>query len=232
MAPNVTMSPSCSIILLMSATNDKFEAAKTIVETIKTFDSKEQEMILRWAAESLGIAVPSALPSPASESSVEHLSEHGSEAHSDTKPSSTPSQNIKAFVASKGPKSDVQFAATIAYYHQFVAPKADRKTNITQDDLLDACRTADWPRPPNPYQTLNNAFHLGLLDRPEKGAFSINSVGENLVAMALPGDASASATKKRVAKKPARRPAKNRVVKKAVKKTTNKASSKAKGQKA
>jgi hypothetical protein len=190
----------------MNATNDKFEAAKTIVETVKAFDPKDQEMVFRWAAESLGITAPIASPSTASQTFSQypstHGSLHGSDSHSDARSSSAPSQDIKIFVASKRPKNDVQFAAIIAYYYQFLAPEADRKASISQDDLLEACRRAPWQRPPSPYQTLNNAFHLGLLNRPEKGAFSINSVGENLVAMTLPGDASAPAANKRVPRNP------------------------------
>jgi hypothetical protein len=227
----VTFSETSSIILLMSATNDKFEAAKTIVETVKTFDPKEQEMIFRWAAESLGITVPIGASSPASQSASPQppaqTTPHGTQAQSGTQASDASTQNIKTFVAAKGPKSDVQFTATVAYYYQFLAPKADRKTSITQDDLLDACRKADWQRPPNPYQTLNNAFHLGLLDRPEKGTFSINSVGENLVAMTLPGDTSTPGPKKRAAKKTVRKSAK-----KFANKVAKRASTKAKVQKA
>jgi hypothetical protein len=38
--------------------------------------------------------------------------------------------------------------------------------------------------------TLNNAKNLGLIDSgSEKGRFTINTVGENLVAMTLPGQA-------------------------------------------
>jgi hypothetical protein len=39
----------------------------------------------------------------------------------------------------------------------------------------------------DPNKTLNNAKGLGYLDSPERGQFTINTVGENLVAMTLPG---------------------------------------------
>jgi hypothetical protein len=178
---------------------------------LKAFEGKDQEMIFRWAAESLGVAIASAAANPAPQLTISSVVTPGAgrnvPSQTDSEKSVGSVQDIKTFVATKSPKSDVQFAATVAYYHQFLAPVADRKSAITQDDLLDACRKADWQRPPNPYQTLNNAFHLGLLDRPEKGTFSINSVGENLVAMALPGEASVPNPKKRIAKKAARKPA-------------------------
>jgi hypothetical protein len=38
-----------------------------------------------------------------------------------------------------------------------------------------------------PVVTLNNAVALGYFDRAGRGAFKLNAVGENLVAMTLPG---------------------------------------------
>jgi hypothetical protein len=52
-----------------------------------------------------------------------------------------------------------------------------------------------------PAQTLINAHGAGLLDTAERGAYAINSVGENLVAMTLPGEAADSSGKKRGTKK-------------------------------
>jgi hypothetical protein len=48
-------------------------------------------------------------------------------------------QDIKSFVTAKNPRSDVQFAATVAYYFQFEAPQSERKSAINKDDLQDAC---------------------------------------------------------------------------------------------
>jgi hypothetical protein len=97
--------------------------------------------------------------------------------------------DIKTFIAAKRPRKDVQFAATVAYYYRFEAPQAERKDEINKDDLQEATRKAGRERFGNPLQTLNNAHTLGLLDRgSDKGTFTINSVGENLVAMTLPGD--------------------------------------------
>lgn len=42
-------------------------------------------------------------------------------------------------------------------------------------------------QPKVPAQVLVNAYHDGLFDRGGKGSYKLNSVGENLVAMALPG---------------------------------------------
>ncbi|MBZ5529663.1 MAG: hypothetical protein LAN71_17415, partial [Acidobacteriia bacterium] len=86
---------------------------------------------------------------------------------------------MKTFVQGKNPRNDVQFAATVAYFHRFVAPADTRKTEINKDDLQEGCRLAGRARLKNPYQTLFNAHNLGLLDKGESGLFAINSVGEN-----------------------------------------------------
>src|SRR5262249_54251804 len=97
--------------------------------------------------------------------------------------------DIKSFIAAKNPAKDVQFAAVVAYYYRFEAPPAERKDAINQTDLQEAARKAGRQRFGRPIQTLNNAHKLGLLDKgSERGTFTINSVGENLVAMTLPGD--------------------------------------------
>jgi len=101
--------------------------------------------------------------------------------------------DIKSFVAAKAPKSDVQYAATVAYYYRFEAPPERRRHTIDGDALQEAARLAGRPRLSNPRATLNNAKTLGYLDSTSPGEFGINSVGENLVAMALPGNGEAGA---------------------------------------
>jgi hypothetical protein len=91
-------------------------------------------------------------------------------------------------VEKKIPSSDTQFAATVAYYYRFEAPAHLRKESITSEELQEACRQVGRDRLPKPAQTLVNAHHQGLLDRGERGAYIINTVGENLVAMALPSE--------------------------------------------
>jgi len=169
---------------MSTSTPDEFDALRTIVKTLEAFGAHDQSRILRWTAEKLGlgeVAHPvssgSGAPAPAA-------------AGRDTTKVSGTATDIKSFVAQKKPKNDSQFAAVVAYYHRFEAP--EKKDSITQADLLDACRLAVYPRPPAPGQTLRNAVNAGLLDRADRGAYTVNSVGENLVAVTLPGDGTAS----------------------------------------
>lgn len=166
----------------MPQQKDDLEAVRLVADALEGFDTKDQERIIRWAREKLGLAVVSA----------------GSTQPSPPPPSGLPAPNaaaligsrdLKTFVAEKRPKNDVQFATTVAYYYRFEAPENLRKNEINADDLQEGCRLVGRERFPVPGQTLRNAHTLGLLNKGrESGSFAVNSVGENLVAVALPGD--------------------------------------------
>lgn len=166
----------------MSGTaTDEFDALRIVVKTLEAFGPEDQNRILRWTAEKLGLSQLSRAASVAPTTAT--LS-----AQPETPLGDGP-RDIKSFTAQKKPKNDSQFAAVVAYYYRFEA--AEKKDSITQADLLEACRMANYPRPPAPGQTLRNAVNAVLLDKAERGAFSVNSVGENLVAVTLPGDGTA-----------------------------------------
>jgi hypothetical protein len=161
----------------MPEPKDDFAAVRTITEALEGFDVKDQERIIRWAREKIGLAVaaePSTLPT----GSVVWPAIPG-----------TTAKDLKSFVEEKNPKNDVQFAATVAYYYRFVAPSDQRKEAITSSDLQEACRLVGRERFTVPGQTLRNAHTVGLLNKgSESGSFIINSVGENLVDVTLPSD--------------------------------------------
>ncbi len=177
---------------------DDYQAVKAVVETIEPFNSEDRERILRWAREKLGM-----LPAPLG-ADVDRRPPDGAGStvpptgHDSHRPN-TPQHaaDIKTFVAQKAPGSDSHFAAAVAFYHQFVAPEPARKSSIGKDDIIEACRNADRKRPASPAQVLVNAYHEGILDRSEKGQYRLNAVGENLVAMVLPGDGEKVRSKKR-----------------------------------
>lgn len=187
---------------------DDLEALRTVVAALEPFDARDRERIVRWACEKLSIAVPAgAVPLRA-------------EPQAPTPPTSPPAaapvqpsakRDLRTFIGEKAPANDAHFATAVAYYYQFEASESERKEAITASDLIEACRLADRTRLQNPGQTLRNAMRDGLLDRAERGAFKINAVGENLVAMALPTGTprparSATKPRRRSAKKPTAKP--------------------------
>ncbi len=154
---------------------DDLEAVRTIATTLQVFSSDDQERIIRWVREKLGLSKIPAGANPLGTPTQAEDKQFGASA------------NIKSFVQQKTPKSDNEFAAVVAYFHRFVAAEKERKEEISSGDLQDATRKAEYKRLKRPSDTLNNAFKSGLLDKGSgRGLFKINTVGENLVAMALP----------------------------------------------
>ena len=163
-----------------------FDAAKTIVETLKGLDKTHQERAIRFASESLGLGLsahtltPTATGQAAAASSPPELPGRSAQA-----------TDIKQFTTVKAPKSDQQFAAVVAYFYRFEAPPSQRKEAIGAEDLTEAARLTGHKRPKKPYLTLNNAKNAGYLNAAERGRFRISTVGENLVAVTLPGSGAA-----------------------------------------
>lgn len=177
----------------MSATadpTDDLDAIRAVIEAVEDFNQDDQQRIFRWAAEKLGLPPPFAASSaPAPQAQTPGSSSVTSPGSASPMPPAPGTRDIRSFVTTKSPRSDVQFAATVAYFYQFEAPESERKDTITGDDLQDACRKVGRERLKRPSKTLNNAQILGLLDKgTETGTYSLNTVGENLVAMTLPGD--------------------------------------------
>jgi hypothetical protein len=164
---------------------DDLDATRQIASLLEPFPVPDRERIIRWAREKLGMS-GGFQSGPASTPAGPLVTPA-----SGTTP---PPTDLRHFVASRRPKNDTQFAAVVAYFHRFVAPEADRKEAISPQDLLDACRLADWKRPARPRQTMLNAFRSGVFDKSGHGSYKLNPVGENLVAMVLPGDGSVAAS--------------------------------------
>lgn len=177
---------------------DDLEAVRTIVEALQGFDGKDQERIIRWAREKIGLA-PST-PQQSATTPVE-AANLGTQLGTIIASPKGGHSDIKSFVNEKSPGSDVQFAAVVAYYYKFEAAEDEKKETINSEDLQEACRKASRQRLAKPTYTLNNALKGGLLDKTgERGAYKINSVGENLVAMTLPGGGTSTKTVRRVRK--------------------------------
>lgn len=178
--------------------SNEFDAAKVIVETLKGLDKQQQARAIKFACESLEMQAPA----------VGAVSHAGGGTVQAAPTSSAAPTDIKQFTASKAPKSDQQFAAVVAYFYRFVASEAERKDAITAEDLKDAARKVGRKRPHR--VTLNNAKNAGYLDAAERGNFKINTVGENLVAVTLPGNGGESGGSNggRSRTKPGRKPGK------------------------
>lgn len=167
---------------------NEFDAAKTIVEALRNLTVEQQRLALSFAAQSLGL------------DTVPELKEQAGSLREEQQISQTPqiaqrAWDIKTFCDHKDPRSDQQFAAVVAYFYRFEAPEAERRESISADTLSNAARLVGRKRPSR--HALNNAKKAGYLDSAGHGDFQINTVGENLVAVTLPGGASDFASKPR-----------------------------------
>lgn len=193
---------------------DDLEAVRTIAAALGGFSPEDQERILRWVREKIGLApaartLPEArIPLPPLPVAPARLPELP-----DSLLAPVSGKDLKTFVTGKNPRSDVQFAATVAYFYRFEAPPDQRKNEIDSATLQDACRLAGRARLRHPSMTLTNAKNQGLIDKGnESGKYTINTVGENLVAMTLPGQADAPARGNKPKKQ--KKPVKKNVIKK------------------
>jgi len=174
----------------MPEKQDDLDAVRAVATALEPFNAEDRHRIVRWASEKLGLTKP-----PGQTTSPAHVAvtAHAVDSESSSAGLESRAGNIKQFLAEKDPKSETQFAAAVAYYYRFEVPEKEKKETITREDLLEACRQAGRPRLNNPAQTLVNAHAAGLLDKgKEKGTYSVNTVGENLVAMTLPAGAGSS----------------------------------------
>src|SRR6267378_7198735 len=102
----------------MPKTPDDLEAVRLVVTALSGFSPEEQERVIRWAREKLGLAaaprnLTDALTTPPPVPAVPSRSgEHAGQTPAAAK-------DLKTFVTAKNPKNDVQFAATVAYYYRF-----------------------------------------------------------------------------------------------------------------
>ena len=180
----------------MAQSDSDFDAAKAVTEQLKGMEKARQQRILRWVVESLSLDLGTA---PATERRMAETTasragtsqEEAQLLHRHQRPA-----NIKSFVDSKRPKNDVQFTTVVAYYYRFEASPENQKNTIDAEVLQQAARDTGRRRTPRPLITLNNAKKLGYLDSAERGQYRINSIGENLVAMTLPGTEPARTRKK------------------------------------
>ncbi|MGZ4875453.1 MAG: hypothetical protein ACXV5R_09820, partial [Candidatus Angelobacter sp.] len=134
---------------------DDLEAVRSIAAALEEFEPKDQERILRWARERVGLPAP-----PVTLTSVPAFAPAEMSGIGVTEVT----RDIRTFLAQKDPHTDNQLAATVAYFYKFLAPEHMRKESISAEELQEACRLASRARLRHPIKTLTNAHASGLLD--------------------------------------------------------------------
>ena len=185
------------------------DAAQKIVAELTGMTPEHQSLALKFSMETLGLKLPGA---PAPPAAPPAHPPQPTPPHAATGDHST---DIRSFTAMKAPKSDQQFTAVVAYFYQFEARQEDRKDAIDADVMKEAARLAGRHQVARWNMTLTNAKNAGYLDAAGNGKFRLSSVGENLVAITLPGDgAPGQARSNKANKKPKKKLPKKKSAKK------------------
>ena len=135
----------------MTEPESDFDAAKAVADQLKGMDKERQQRVLRWVAESLNLDAPKEpvleRQSQAGGAENRGQAQHPPQEQIDYRQGRT--SDIKSFVDSKQPKSDVQFAAVVAYYYRFEASVENRNDSINASTLQEAARLAGRRRSPD-----------------------------------------------------------------------------------
>src|SRR5437899_10762897 len=92
-----------------SKKRDNLEAARTVRDALKGFERGEQEQILRWAAESLGITPHSPTPQPRPLQPPAPAPTQHQQPLTPTTPTTPKAvKDVATFVSEKNPQTDIQ----------------------------------------------------------------------------------------------------------------------------
>jgi hypothetical protein len=194
---------------LDSSTKTPLDAAQKIVSELAGMTPEHQLLALKFSMETLGLRLPTSLAPVAAPlvHSPQQTPQHAGA-------SADHSTDIRSFTVMKAPKSDQQFTAVVAYFYQYESRPDDRKDSIDADVMKEAARLAGRPQEARWNMTLTNAKNAGYLDAAGNGKFRLSSVGENLVAITLPGEGSSSGSKSNSANKKSRKKPQKKNIKK------------------
>jgi hypothetical protein len=159
-------------------------AIDDIVAALETLDELSRATAIRAACEHLGMTAPvaaSAAPSPCSAPAP--VTDTGSTA-SPVVPQAI--ADIRTFKEQKQPASAAEMACVVAYYLGTLAPTAERKQEVSSNDLEKYFKQAGYRLPKRMVQVLVNARASGYFDSAGHGKYKLNPVGHNLVVHSLP----------------------------------------------
>jgi hypothetical protein len=107
--------------------------------------------------------------------------------------------DIRTLKEEKQPSSAREMAVLVAFYLTELAPQAERKTEISADDVRQYFKQAAFKLPTAPEMTLVHTRNAGYLDPGSaRGLYKLNAVGYNLIAHSLPATPGAMKPRKRV----------------------------------
>jgi hypothetical protein len=115
-----------------------------------------------------------------------------------TPPSRTEVVDIRTLKEEKQPSSAREMAVLVAYYLSELAPDAERKEEISADDIRQYFKQGAFRLPASPEMTLVHTRNAGYLDSGSaRGLYKLNAVGYNLIVHSLPAGPEAAKPRRR-----------------------------------
>lgn len=158
------------------------QAIDAIVDALTSLDEATRATAIRAASDHLAISQPM---------SVEGAAQDVVVPREDVRAAGIPAapaaaSDVRSMKDQKRPKTAAEMACVVAYYLESVAPAAERKKDVSSEDMQKYFKQAGFPLPKRPQQLLVNARASGYFDSVGHGKYRLNPVGHNLVAHSLP----------------------------------------------
>lgn len=157
------------------------QAIDAIVDALTSLDEAARATAIRAACDHL------AIPQPLAVGGTEDVVVPRENARAAGIPAvPAAAADVRSMKDQKRPKTAAEMACVVAYYLESVAPTAERKKDVSSEDMQKYFKQAGFPLPKRPQQLLVNARASGYFDSVGHGKYRLNPVGHNLVAHSLP----------------------------------------------
>ena len=167
--------------------DQEIDAIKSVLSALSPLSEKARISVLDYVSKRLSLPASRTFP-------ISPLSPAAEQRSVADKPTGVyqPEVHILELKEQKNPRSANEMAALVAYYLGNVAPQAQQKSTINQNDIETYFKIGKYPLPKSVRMTLINAKTSGYLDSVSDGEYKLNAVGYNLVEHNLPGSRKAS----------------------------------------
>lgn len=161
----------------------ELQAISAVLSALKDLSEAERSRVISYVLTRLEIST--AIKSETS-SRLDQERDSSKEKWSPAEKGPSRPKDIRTLADEKKPRSANEMAALVAYYLQYEADPAEKKDTISRADVDKYFHLAKFRKPKDATFTLVNSRNAGYLDSRERGTYSLNPVGYNLVVHKMP----------------------------------------------
>ena len=162
------------------------QAIDEVINALQALEVSSRLTVIKAACEHLGIPYGGKVAMSGSSSQGEDTRTLVSSDTVDLSSQQHLPLDIRSLKEQKSPSNSTEMACIVAYYLQHIVPDAERKSEVSRDEMEKYFLQAGFPIPKRPEQILVDAKAAGYFESIGRGKYKLNAVGHNLVAHALP----------------------------------------------